>query len=223
MEQIAFVYFFDSYIGNFNRMTIDGVDYPPPSSVNSYVFGDSDIHDVVLYYKEIPTTCLSLFKDSPNLIQLDFSKFNSSLVTSMSNMFYGCTNLTHLDLSPLDACSVTDMSHIFSYCAKLTSINLLHLDTSNVTNMGYMFSGCSSLYSINLSSLDTSNVIDMEAMFRYCNRLSTVKMSGDVSKVNNTSFMFEGVSYMGTFTCNPLYDYSKVLAEVPSTWTVAKG
>jgi hypothetical protein len=44
-------------------------------------------------------------------------------------------------------------------------------------------------------------------------------MGGDVSKVTNALDMFNGIKTTGTFYYNSQYDYSKIIAELPSTWT----
>ena len=67
-----------------------------------------------------------------NLISIDFSYFNSSLVNNMANMFFGCS--------------------------ALESINFLNFDTNHVSNMANMFYNCSSLRSINISGFNTINV-----------------------------------------------------------------
>ena len=59
----------------------------------------------------------------------------------------------------------------------------------------------------------------MKNMFQYCNSLTEIRMGGDVSKVTNVSDMFDMVAENGTFYYNSAYDYSKILAELPSTWT----
>lgn len=56
-------------------------------------------------------------------------------------------------------------------------------------------------------------------MFFRCLSLTKVTMTGDVSKVYDTGSMFSGIETNGTFYYNPDYDYSKIIAQLPSTWT----
>lgn len=82
-----------------------------------------------------------------------------------------------------------------------------------------LFSCCYSLSAIDLSNLDTSNLSDMSYMFGYCSSLTSVIMTTDVSNVTDVSDMFLNVSTTGTFYYNSAYDYSKIIAALPSTWT----
>ena len=60
------------------------------------------------------------------LVSLDFSNFNTSLVTDMSSMFYSCEKLVSLDLSTFDISSVNYLSYMFCY-----GYALEYLDISN--------------------------------------------------------------------------------------------
>ena len=56
-------------------------------------------------------------------------------------------------------------------------------------------------------------------MFANCTSLIEIKMGGDVSKVTDVFYIFSGIAKNGTFYYNSQYDYSKIIAELPSTWT----
>ena len=88
-----------------------------------------------------------------------------------------------------------------------------------VTNMESMFWGCNSLTSLDLSNFNTSNVTNMYGMFSYCSSLTELKMGGDITKVSSFSYMFADVVSNGTFYYNSLYSYSKIISQLPSTWT----
>ena len=166
------------------------------------------------------TKMLWMFHSCSNLTSLDLSNFDTSNVMDMGYMFNGCSNLTSLDLSNWDTSKVTTMYLMFRDCNNLTTINGIEgFDTSKVTNMGSMFHSCSKLTSLDLSNWDTSNVTDMSYMFRNCSNLTELKMGGDVSNVTKVSDMFMYVYTTGTFYYNPQYDYSKIIAVLPSTWT----
>lgn len=96
-------------------------------------------------------------------------------------------------------------------------------DWSKITDMSFLFSDCQQATSIDLSDADISNVLDMKFMFTNCLRLKEIKMGGDVSKVKDVTGMFgmAGVvgSEQGIFYYNPKYDYSKIIAELPISWT----
>ena len=161
-----------------------------------------------------------MFTSCVGLTSLDVSNWDTSNVTTMFNMFVMCGNLTSLDVSNWDTSNVTDMSYMFQYCTNLTTINgIENWDTSNVTKMVRMFNNCDNLTSIDLSNWDTSNVTNMNNMFESCDNLTEVRMGGDVSKVTNVSYMFRYIATTGTFYYNSNYDYSNIIAQLPSTWT----
>ena len=77
------------------------------------------------------TNCDYIFQSFSNIIELDFTYFDSSQVSSMRNMFYNSDNIK-----------------------KITFSN--NFDTSKVSCMHYMFAGCILLESLDLSSFNTS-------------------------------------------------------------------
>ena len=192
------------------------------------------------------TNMYRLFYDCSSLTSLDLSNWDTSSVTDMGYLFYKCSSLTSIDLSNWDTSKVTDLQYTFRYCSSLTSINgIENWDTSKVTNMqylfgscskltsldlsswdvsnvssiSYMFFGCSSLTSIDLSNWDTSKVTNMGYLFQNCGKLNEIKMGGDVSNVTSLKYMFSGIFTTGTFYYPAQYDYSKIIAQLPSTWT----
>ena len=87
-----------------------------------------------------------------NIIAL---KWNTKL-TNCKEMFRNRTNIIEIDLSKFDSSLVKEMSYMFLYCSSLKSINLTNFDTSKVTASCSMFNGCTSLISLDLSSFNTS-------------------------------------------------------------------
>jgi hypothetical protein len=59
----------------------------------------------------------------------------------------------------------------------------------------------------------------MYRMFYDCRGLTSVTMINNVSAVTNVYSMFSGIATTGTFYYNGDYDYSKITAVLPSTWT----
>ncbi len=160
------------------------------------------------------TTAKNMFGGQYNLEEIDFTNFDTALVTDMSGMFTGC-NLSKLDISDLDTNNVTNMSEMFSGCrgdvvdlsyldtanvtnmsgmfenSRCKELNLSGWDTSNVTSMGSMFSGSENLEKIDMKGFDTSNVISMNRMFYFCIALKEVDISTfDTSQCQNMSWMF---------------------------------
>lgn len=80
---------------------------------------------------------------------------------------------------------------------------------------------------IDQSYLDNieSIVLDgiMSRIFFNNNKLSSVKMYSDVSKVERVDDMFAHITTTGVFTYNARYDYSHIIAVLPSTWKAVAG
>ena len=81
---------------NGKRITVDKTDcstlfIPPDNSINT----------VKLEWRIKLTNLNGIFANMENLIEIDLSDFDSSLVTDMTNMFAGCSSLISIDLSHL--------------------------------------------------------------------------------------------------------------------------
>ena len=59
------------------------------------------------------TTCKRMFERLSNIISMDLSKFDSSLVTDMSEMFYECSSLKSLKFGNFNTSLVTTMNGLF--------------------------------------------------------------------------------------------------------------
>ena len=132
-----------------------------------------------------------MFCNCTSLEKINFNNFNTHLVEHMDLIFLNCSNLTSLDLSNFDTSNAKTMNQMFSGCILLKSLDLTRFDTSQVTDMENMFNSCESLESLNLSNFNTVNVIKMSQMFRECNSLSFLDVSNfNTLKVTEMSFMF---------------------------------
>ena len=168
------------------------------------------------------TDMYSMFGGCRKLTSLEpLENWNTSNVTNMKDMFISCHGLTSLEpLENWDTSNVTDMSDMFYNCQNLESIKgIENWNTSNVTSISQMFYGCKGLTSVDLSGWDLSNLENIGYLFRNCNKLTSVKMGGNVNKLNSAQSMFASVTTTGTFYYPAQYDYSKIIAQLPSTWT----
>ena len=137
-----------------------------------------------------PANSSYLFSSLGNLLNIDFSAFNTANVFDMSSMFYKCSSLTSLDVSGFDTSNVVRMGGMFSQCSALTSLDLSRFNTSNVINMSGMFSQCSALTSLDVSGFNTANVTDMYSMFYYCSALTSLDLSSfNMAKVTSYTNM----------------------------------
>ena len=166
-----------------------------------------------------------LDKNMEYLISVDFTKFDSSLVTRMNNMFYGCNSLRSINLSNSDISKIESMELMFYGCSSLLSINLSNLTATKLDEMSEMFRECKSLKSVNFSNFDcplifsmsfiffgcssleyidftnfhTPQLFDMYNMFYGCISLKSINLSSfDTSQVSIMNNMFYGCSSLRT-------------------------
>ena len=137
---------------------------------------------IELIWKFPINNCELMFTESKEIINFNFSNFDTTKVTSMKKMFQDCL-MTSLDLTNFNTQLVEDMQQMFEKCGNLKSLNLKSFNTSKVKLMNSMFSNCVNLESIDLSSFDTKNVIQMNSMFYHCSNLNSL----DLSNFNTTS------------------------------------
>ena len=155
--------------------------------------------DLSSFDTSLVTNMEDMFAYMSSLTTLNLSNFNTLQVTSMRAMFYGMSNLTTLDLSNFDTSNVTDMEVMFSRMSSLTTLNLSNFDTSKVTYMNAMFYGMSSLTSLDLSSFNTSKVMGMNGMFYGMSSLTSLDLSSfNTSKVMGMEDMFSRMSSLTT-------------------------
>ena len=132
-----------------------------------------------------------MFRDCSSLTSLDLSNFNTKLVRNMSLMFANCSLLLSLDLSNFETPSVKNIYGIFKDCYSLKFLNITNLSTSSSDNMMYLFYNCYSLTSLDLYNFDTSLVTYMFEMFYNCNQLIYLNVSSfNTSLVSHMHYMF---------------------------------
>ena len=171
---------------------------------NIYYWSESSI----IYLNPISS---SLFEDIRNLVEIDFSQFNTSKVTDMSWMFEDSDSLSTLDLSTWDTSNVTNIFRMFGYMDNLISIDLSTFDTSKVTNMGSLFILCRKLEYVNLANFDTRNVEDMSHMFDICSKLKILDLSSfDTRNVTTMYEMFYSCEDLTTIYVTDKFVTNKV-------------
>ena len=163
---------------------------------DKFVYNLKDqINTITIIWNNQITNCCSMFRGLSNILKIDLSNFNTSLVTDMSSMFEGCSSLTSLNLLNFNTSLVTDMSWMFYGCSSLTSLNLLNFNTSLVKDMSWMFYGCNSLISLDLYGFNSNLVTDMSWMFYECSSLMSLDIYNfNTSLVTDISWMFYGCS-----------------------------
>lgn len=137
-----------------------------------------------------------------------------SSATSLYNMFAARYSLVEVILTGTD--NVTNMERMFNSCSDLENFSIS--STASVKNMRYMFA-FTKLKKADLTGWDLRNVTDMEQMFASCVNLTEVRMDSELNPDLIAVNMFLNITTNGTFYYNPDYDYSKIIAVLPSTWT----
>ena len=152
---------------------------------------NNDINTIKIIWNSPISTCNSMFFYLINIVEIDLSNFDSSLVTDMKYMFSGCSSLTSINLSNINTSSVADLSYVFNGCSSLKSLDLSSFNTSNVKNIDNMFNDCKLLEKLDIRNFDTASVLTMNNMFTNCHSLKSLDLTNFItSKVNNMIMMF---------------------------------
>ncbi len=177
-----------------------------------YIFieNDNEINEVTLIWMKKINTCEYLFNSSNNIIEIDLSNFDTSLVTSMKGMFENCEKLQYIDFGDVNTSSVINMSNMFFNCNSLISLDLSNFDTFKTKLMDRMFYGCNLLTSLDITNFNTSNVESISNMFYGCKSLLKIDLSFlDVSKVTNMEYLFRDCFALTSLNLNS-FNTSKV-------------
>ena len=175
---------------------------------NSYSLSESE-NNVTISWNIKITSTFQMFEGCLDIIEIDFSDFDSSEITQMNNMFTTCSSLRTINFTNFNTSKVTIMNNMFVLCSALISLDLSNFDTSKVESMSSMFNGCRELTSLNLSNFNTSQVTSMSSMFSGCSSLSSLDLSNfDASKVTLMENIFSVCSLLSyLFLSN--FDLSK--------------
>ena len=141
----------------------------------SYYFNQT-YNNVELIWDNPISNCVYLFYKCSDIVEIDLSNFDTSILVDMGYMFTGCSGLSSLNLSTFNTSKVSSLYFTFSNCSGLSSLDLSNFNTSRVNTMSALFDGCSGISSLDLSNFDTSMVLYMNSMFRNCPRLSYLNL-----------------------------------------------
>jgi surface protein len=143
----------------------------------TYEFKNEGNYKVKYIFNKPLKSAAFLFYDCKELVEIEFSHFNTESIINMQYMLAECSLLNKIDLSKLNLINVTDISYIFFDCISLQEANLSNLDTKNLVNFGNTFNQCGHLQKADLANLNTQNVTDMSCLFRRCSELKEVNLS----------------------------------------------
>ena len=151
---------------------------------------------------------------------------NNLIINSTKNLFYNCTEIIEIDMTKFDTSLVTDMSSMFSQCYSLKSLNVSNLITTNVKTMQNMFFKCTNLTSINLESFTIQSTTSLYRMFYGCINLEYINIKNFQEKLNiNLDEMFYNIapnSVICLSACQPPTNFnitSVTATQVKISWT----
>ena len=105
-------------------ITVDGVIIP--KSTCSYKFPNKIVTIKINLEKNIKSF-QRMFSDISNIIEVDLTQYDTSLVENMAYMFENCASLRFANLSNLDISSIITMEKMFSNCLSLKDHDLTKL------------------------------------------------------------------------------------------------
>ena len=197
------------------QVYVDGVEKGQVSSIAFDTLGE---HKVKIVFDDELTDMTNMFAHV-EMSTISLQDLITKNVTSMNSMFKNCDKLTTINVGIMDTTNVTDMSYMLADCDNLEIINLNGLNTDNVTTMKAMLSGLPKITNFDLSSFNLLNVTNFDNMFDGSTALTEVKMMSDINTELSTVNMFININTTGVFYYNINYNYSRIIASLPSTWT----
>ena len=91
------------------------------------------------------TNFYRLFSDISNIIEVDLSEYNTSLVTNMAYMLENCKDLIFTNLSNIDISSLLNIDNMLSNCFNLQSIDLTNVEIEKIPSKENIFKNCVNL------------------------------------------------------------------------------
>ena len=122
----------------------------------------------IVFYNKL-TSCVSMFNGLTNIIEVDLSQFDASLVTNMYRMFCDCTSLKSINFGNFNTSNCVNMRSMFNRNLALLDLNLSSFDTSKVTEISFMFENYP-LPFINLYTFSFASIIKYETILKYSNQ-----------------------------------------------------
>ena len=113
-------------------------------------------------------------------------EWNNIIINSTRGMFYNCIEITEIDMTKFDTSLVTDMSEMFALCSSLGSLNVSNLNTERVETFENMFYQCTSLASLNLESFTNPSATSLSGMFYGCTKLEYINIK-NFEEIENTN------------------------------------
>ena len=121
--------------------------------------------------------------------------WNNIIINSTKGMFYNCAEIEEIDMTKFDTSLVTDMSEMFSSCYSLNYLDISNFNTEKVETFKKMFFQCTSITSINLESFTNPSAISLYGMFYSCEKLEYINIKNFEERKNmNIELMFYNIA-----------------------------
>ena len=121
------------------NITIDNVSIS--SSNYKYKFPNK-IVTIKIYLDPNIKSFQKMFSNISNIIEVDISKSNTSLVENMTYMFDNCTSMVFANLSNINISSLINIENMFSNCLNLKYLDLTNVNLLKVPNHRDVFFNC---------------------------------------------------------------------------------
>lgn len=150
------------------------------------------------------------FSSTTGITSLNIEQFQTFIPVNRLMQISTVTNVNFKNIGDLN------LDRSFVTCPSLTTVTFSKVH--KITNLNQAFSD-SALTKIDFTLVDLSTCYKMNSAFSKCTQLTEVKMSGPLSPYVDVTNMFADVTTTGTFYYDGNYDYSKIIAVLPETWT----
>ena len=176
-----------------NIISEDANDIPLPQSlkINNNNINSSDISKtqylpdenniVIMAWASPLITCRNMFKGLYNIIEIDLSNFDFSLVTDIGSFFDWCTSLQSINMNNGNGTLIENADYMCSHCSSLITIDLTNFRSTSLKSVKGMFFGCIQLQSINMNKFEMSQAIDMEELFAECYSIQSLNLSNFIT------------------------------------------
>ena len=109
------------YEGIIPEVLVEGI---KKNSCGDECFFENEKNNVILRFGTQLRKLEKMFYYLDNLIEIDFSNFDASAVTTMEGMLNSCSNLEKVTFGNIDTSSLQSIRTLFLGCYKLTTIDL---------------------------------------------------------------------------------------------------
>jgi len=143
-EEIGFIIYNDSLYDKYTKLTIEK-NLP-----------------IEIHFDEISKYFNGFFgieadKNVQKIVSIDFSCFETYLITSLQKTFSGCSNLKSIDLSVFNHAKLLDTSNMLEGCSSLIEVDISGFNMSEIQspdNVDGMFSDVTSLKYLNIKGIN---------------------------------------------------------------------